>query len=214
MIDFCRSAAQGRIRQMDDERRKLLFSEMLVELARKGYEEASLEEVLLRAGVASEEFEAHFGDLDECLFAAYNYATETLLGLAQASSRPDLPWPERVRLGLEAVLAEAAAKPEIARAMTRAFPAIRPDAYQRYIDLLGGFVPCFAEGRRHCEAELPAEVELMAVGAAEAIIFDEVDAGRAEDLPSMLPEILFSILVPFIGPDQAGAEMRAASPSR
>jgi hypothetical protein len=56
-------------------------------------------------------------------------------------------------------------------------------------------------------------VELLAVGAAEAIIFGEVDAGRAGRLPQMLPEILFSVLVPFMGPDRAADEMRTASMS-
>jgi hypothetical protein len=58
---------------------------------------------------------------------------------------------------------------------------------------------------------LPADVELLAVGAAESLIFAEVDAGRAERLPSMLPEILFCVLVPFLGPDLAGDEMRSAA---
>jgi hypothetical protein len=69
------------------------------------------------------------------------------------------------------------------------------------------------EGREYSEVEeeLPGEVELLAVGAAEAIIFGEVDAGRAERLPKMMPEILFSILVPFLGPDRAAEEMRSAA---
>jgi hypothetical protein len=69
------------------------------------------------------------------------------------------------------------------------------------------------EGREYSEAdeELPTEVELLAVGAAEAIIFAEVDAGRAQRLPGMMPEILFSVLVPFMGPDRAADEMRNAA---
>ncbi|MGN6557065.1 MAG: hypothetical protein ACTHLH_03535, partial [Solirubrobacterales bacterium] len=79
--------------------------------------------------------------------------------------------------------------------------------------LLQRFVPFMQEGRGYSEMdeELPSEVELLAVGAAESIIFGEVEAGRAERLPAMMPEILFSVLVPFIGPGRAADAMRSAS---
>jgi len=59
--------------------------------------------------------------------------------------------------------------------------------------------------------ELPREVEMFAVGAAEAIIFEEIEAGRAAQLPVLAPAILFSVLVPFVGPEAASAEMERAS---
>jgi hypothetical protein len=116
-------------------------------------------------------------------------------------------------MGLERLLSEIAAHPAIARAVIRSFPGIRPATYQRYVELLSRLVPLMAEGRQYSEVEeeLPGEVELLAVGAAEAIIFGEVDAGRTERLPEMMPEILFSVLVPFMGPDRAADEMRIAS---
>ena len=44
----------------------------------------------------------------------------------------------------------------------------------------------------------------MAVGGAEAVIFEEVLSGRTEELPTLLPDILFTVLVPYIGPEAAG----------
>jgi hypothetical protein len=121
-----------------------------------------------------------------------------------------------VRGGLKVLLGAIAAEPLRARVATRVFPAIRPAAYQRYTDLVLRFVPFMREGRSYSEIgeELPDEVELLAVGAAESLIFTEVDAGRAERLPQMMPEILFSVLVPFIGPDRAAAEMQDAMAAR
>jgi hypothetical protein len=111
------------------------------------------------------------------------------------------------------LLEELAAAPQMAQVLTRSFPAIRPSAYELYVGLLGRFVPFMHEGRDYAEVdeELPREVELLAVGAAEAIIFGEVDAGRSETLPELMPEILFSVLVPFMGPDRAAHEMRSAA---
>lgn len=198
---------------MDAQQRDTLLRAILEELVTRGYGEASVESAREAAGVSAADFEAEFASKDECLFAAYEYLTERVVARASAGCEQADPWPDRVRVGLESLLGAIAAYPEMARALTRAFPGIRPAAYELYVNLLSRFVPFMREGREYSgvEEELPGEVELLAVGAAEAIIFGEVDAGRAERLPGMLPEILFSVLVPFMGPDRAADEMRSAA---
>jgi len=192
-----------------------MLQAMMEELADRGYSEASVERARSVAGVSETDFAAEFADKDECLFAAYDQLTDQVVARASAECDRGEPWPERVRTGLESLLRGMAEQPGMAMALTRAFPGIRPSAYERYVELLSRFVPFMIEGREYSEVdeELPGEVELLAVGAAEAIIFGEVDAGRAERLPKMLPEILFSVLVPFMGPERAAEEMRTASMS-
>lgn len=200
---------------MDSQQRDRMLRAMMEELAIRGYGDASVERARSVAGVSAREFAAEFSDKDECLFAAYDRLTDQVVARASAECLNGEPWPERVRVGLEALLREMAERPRMTQALTRAFPGIRPSAYERYVELLSRFVPFMVEGREYSEVdeELPGEVELLAVGAAEAIIFGEVDAGRAERLPQMLPEILFSVLVPFMGPDRAADEMRTAAMS-
>lgn len=198
---------------MDAQHRERLLRAMMDELAARGYRGASVERARTTAGVSEADFAAEFGGKDECLFAAYDWLTDEVVARTSAECDGEERWPERVRLGLEALLRDLADQPHLAVAVTRSFPGIRPAAYQRYVDLLSRFVPFMVEGREYSEVdeELPGEVELLAVGAAEAIIFAEVEAGRAGRLPQMLPEILFSVLVPFMGPERAAEEMRTAA---
>lgn len=198
---------------METGRREALLRAMLQELVTKGYRELSVEVVRERVGVSANEFARSFSDKDECLIAAYDLVADQLLERVRDRCERSDPWPDRVRGGLATILAEISAEPSLARALTRSFPGIRPAAYERYVELLTRFVPFMEEGRDYSgvDEELPGEVELLAVGAAEAIIFAEVDAGRGESLPTLLPEILFSVLVPFMGPDRAAEEMRSAS---
>ncbi len=198
---------------MERARRERLLLAVMNDLAELGYAEGSIEEPVAASGVTMAEFEAEFGDRDTCLFAAYDYLAEHTLERVTRSWKGGQKWPARVRAGLLGLLEAVAAEPLMAKAMTRSFPAIRPAAYDRYVDLLASFEPFLTEGRRYAEVteDLPGEVELLAVGAAEALIFAEVDAGRAKRLPEMLPEILFSVLVPFMGPDRAAEEMRDAA---
>jgi len=52
---------------------------------------------------------------------------------------------------------------------------------------------------------------VMAVGAVSGLIFDELVAGRAEQLPELMPDLLFAMLVPYLGPAAAADEMRRAA---
>ncbi len=193
--------------------REKLLEAILGQLGRHGYSDLPLGDALAAAGVSEAEFEAEFAGKDECLFAAYEELTRRVIEYATAGCETTEAWPTRVRDGLQRLLGEIAAEPEMAKVATRSFPGIRPATYKCYVDLLSRFVPFMREGREYSEVaeELPGEVELLAVGAAEAIIFAEVEAGRAQRLPKMMPEILFSVLVPFIGPERAAEEMRSAS---
>jgi hypothetical protein len=198
---------------MDKAPRQRLLEIMLVELAEHGYREASVERALCASGVTTDEFEADFGDKDECLLAGYQLLTDRIVAKATDGCAADGDWPGRVRNGLAAVLHELARSPQMATVMVRSLPGVRPSFYSRYVGFIGRFTPFMSEGREFSglDEELPAEVELLAVGAAESIIFGELDAGRAKQLPTLLPEILFSVLVPFIGPDRAADEMRDAA---
>lgn len=193
--------------------RERLLDAMLEEMLEKGPDRADVEAALRRAGHGGEEWLAEFLDKDSCLFAAYEQLTERLARKTGEGCSLGEDWPQRVRCGVEYLLEELAGTPAVAALLIRTFPAISPAARARYQEFVESFAPLLAGGRELSEvgAELPAEVELLAVGAAEAIVFEEIEAGRAAQLPALAPAILFSLLVPFLGPEAASAEMERAS---
>ncbi len=69
--------------------------------------------------------------------------------------------------------------------------------------------PFFDEGRDFAPGgrSLPANTSRMAAGAVVGLISDELVAGRADKLPSLLSDVLFATLVPYLGPDAAAREV-------
>jgi AcrR family transcriptional regulator len=198
---------------MEPAARGRLLDALLVELGEKGYGEMAIERPLRIAGVSMASFKAEFLDTDAALFAAYEQLIERLTWRAtEACTAAGGPWPRRVHSGLRALLDELAASPQTAAVLTRAFPAIGPEARAGYQGFIEGLAPLLREGRNYSTLgdELPAEVEMLSIGAAEAIVCEEIEAGRAPGLPTMGPAILFSVLVPFLGPEAATAEMESA----
>lgn len=193
-------------------KRERLLDAMLEEMVEKGPHGAEVEAALRRAGLDREEWLAEFLDKDSCLFAAYEQLTERLARKTGEGCSLGDYWPQRVRCGLESLLEELASAPAVAALLIRAFPALSPAARVRYQEFVESFAPLLQGGRELSQmgAQLPAEVEMLAVGAAEAIVFEEIEAGRAAQLPTLGPAVLFSVLVPFLGPEAASAEMERA----
>jgi hypothetical protein len=185
---------------------------MLEELADKGYPEAEVEGAVARARLGSGDWTQLFVDKDACLIAAFEQLTGQLRAAIGEGCARGGDWPTRVAAGLRVLLAGLAGRAPMAEALARSFPAIGPAAQARYQGFVESLAPLLAEGREcsGADAELPHEVELLAVGAAEAIVFEEIQAGRTAALVALGPEILFSLLVPFLGPAAAAAEMEKA----
>lgn len=200
--------------EMEPASRERLLDALLVELGEKGYEELDLVRVLRLCGISKTAFETELVDKYTALFAAYDQLTKRVQSRAADACQAagSAPWPQRVRCGVQALLGELGSKPRDAAVLIRGFPSLGAEARARYQTFVGELAPLLAEGRRFADTveELPAEVEMLAVGAAEAIVFDEIEAGRATGLPGKCPEILFSVLVPFLGPEAASAEMKLA----
>jgi AcrR family transcriptional regulator len=204
--------------------RERLEETMLGELGEKGREGLSLATVLSEVGVSEGEFAGEYGGIEACLDAAYERLTMQLdaagrVGCATGGQMLPLretEWPTRVRGGLEAILSELADRPALARALTRAYPSLGPSRQARYQEFVGSFASQLRVRREMggIDGELPENVDSLAVGAAEAIIFEEISSGRTEQLPAMGSSILFSILVPFLGPIAAAAEMEKAQEPR
>jgi AcrR family transcriptional regulator len=204
--------------------REHLEEAMLRELGEKGREGLSPERALSEAGVSEAEFVAEYGSVDACLDAAYERLTIQLEAAVrvgcttggQVLALHETDWPTRVRGGLEAILTELADRPAAARALTRGYPSLGPSQQARYQNFVESFAARLQVRREMggVDGELPAEVDSLAIGAAEAIVFEEIATGRTEELPGMVASILFSILVPFLGPAAAAAEMKKAQQPR
>ena len=191
--------------------RARLLEAMLEELVEKGYGDVDVEGALARAHLGGEGWAALFVDKDACLIAAFDQLTGQLREAICEGCAAGDDWPGRVAGGLRALLTRLAARAQMAEALARSFPSIGAAAQARYQAFVENLAPLLAEGRElpGMSGRLPDEVELLAVGAAEAIIFEQIRAGRTADLGALGPEILFSVLVPFIGPAVASAAMEA-----
>jgi AcrR family transcriptional regulator len=191
--------------------RTRLLEAMLEELVEKGYAEVEVEAAIQRARLVGGEWSSQFPDKDSCLVAAFEELTEQLRAAIVEGCLTASDWPGRVAGGLRMLLGTLSERAAMAEALARTFPSIGPAALIRYQGFVESLAPLLAEGREFAEMgeDLPGEVEMLAAGSAEAIISEQIQSGRTAQLATMTPEILFSVLVPFTGPEIAAEAMAA-----
>jgi AcrR family transcriptional regulator len=193
-------------------RRQLILEAMVRVVGRKGYKETSVADVIAEADVSRTTFYKHFEDKHECFLAAYDTVVERVLDEVIANCDGEQTWLERVRIGLATIVDMFALDPELARTAIVEVAAAGADARQRHWNAITKFTEFLQEGEELAGGrELPDNIALMAAGAVSGLIFDELLTGRAERLPKLLPDLLFAMLVPYIGPGAATEEMRKAA---
>lgn len=193
------------------QRERLLAAVVRVTVA-NGYESTTVGDILGEAGVGRESFYELFDDKLDCMLAAHKILLDELEERLLAAYGEEGPWQERVRKGLATTLEWFAADPTAARftmveAITvgPAFRQVFQTEYARFTKLLDDAI-----GADRPSPELPRATDL-AIGAVLARIYEEILLSRAAELPRLLPDLTYELLVPFVGEAEARAEQQRAA---
>jgi AcrR family transcriptional regulator len=191
------------------QRERLLAAVVKVTVER-GYESTTVGDILGEAGVGRESFYELFDDKLDCMLAAHKILVDSLEERVREAYLEEGSWTERMRRALQVTLDWFAADPAAAHftlvELSSVGPAFRPvfqAEFARAIALLeegmGDDVP---------KPEL-AQANRLAVGAILARIYEEVVLGRAAQLPRLLRDLTYELLVPFVGEERARAAAEA-----
>jgi len=198
--------------QQGETRRDAILEAMIRVAGSKGYLATSVADVLTEAGASRTTFYKHFANKRECFLAAYSLAIERILGVAEAACEEEGDcWHDRARKALRAVVKLLSADRALAQTAIVEVSAAGAEARRRHSAAIGRFSRLLESGGRppyEGELELPPNTAQMTVGAVVGLILDELREDRVVNLPHILPELEFALLVPYLGP-RAAAETAA-----
>jgi AcrR family transcriptional regulator len=193
------------------QRERLLAAVVRVSASR-GYESTSVADILEEAGVGRESFYELFADKQDCLLAARAILVDDLEATVNAAYSEPGPWVDQVREALAAMLGWFAADPAAARVVLIELAAVGAASRDLFQADFARFTSMLDRGLEAADAVpgLPQATGL-AVGAALARVYEEIVRDRAAQLPSLLPDLTYEVLVPFVGEEAARAEQARAS---
>jgi AcrR family transcriptional regulator len=182
--------------------------------AERGYEETRIEEVIGRAGVSRQSFDDLFSDKEDCALAAIDRVmSETLASVGGVDSAGEADLRQGIVAGktILELIGSRPSYPQLAIVQARQGGSKR--MHERYESGLQILV-LLIEKARDFSSQSPASTESAAraaLGGVEAVVRRELDAGRAEKLPRLLPDFVYGVLVPLIGQEAALRQSVAAS---
>jgi AcrR family transcriptional regulator len=190
-------------------RRQPILAAMIRVVGAKGYRETSVADVIAEAEASRTTFYKHFEDKHDCFLVAYEMLVEQVFAEVVANCDGNASWMERMTDGLSTIIDRFALDPALARTAVVEVAAAGADARRLHWNAIARFTEYLDAGRELAgDRELPENISLMSAGAVSGLIFEELLAGRADQLPERLPDLLFAMLVPYVGPQAATAEMR------
>jgi len=192
--------------------RDRLIDAMARTVAAKGFS-APLTEVCAAAGVSTRAFYEHFSDKEDCFIATFDRGASLLQRSMSAAYAQPGRWQVRIRRGIEVLLHLLAAEPAFANLaiveMLAAGPRTRDRCRRFVMDNFQRFL--HDAPKPPSQLAVPGVVGEGVVAGVFGLLFNYVSAKRTAELPGLLPEITYFILVPFIGQRAAVAAMGAPS---
>jgi AcrR family transcriptional regulator len=177
-----------------------------------GYACASVAEITARAGVSRRTFYEHFRDREECFVIAFERIVDLLYADVANAYAEGTDWPERVENGLARLLHRLAAEPVFARIYASKSTAAGPHSLEARAQAVERFTAFVHAGGEHPGAEpQPLLLARVVVAGVGDVISGEVAAGRVERLPELLPDLLYAILLPYLGTSETGSRRALAA---
>lgn len=180
--------------------RERLTAAMASVVAEVGYEETTVELVLVEAGISRRTFYELFDDREDCFLATYDAAMGRVLTTV-TDAYLDCEDPERrIEHALETFLELLAAEPELARMCVVEVFAAGPRARERRADAMDHL----AKLVQHALSELRGDDKLdrlsaqALIGAVHELIYLPVDHRDLASLPGMASEIVATQIAPLV----------------
>ena len=173
----------------------------------QGYGNMSVKDVVERAGVSRRTFYELFDGKEAAFLAAYEEAARRLLARVRDAVERQTTFPARISAALRELLELLAASPEFAHMCIVEVLAAGPEAVAIRTRVMGELAKMIEDDARFAGngTSPPALVAETIVGGIYEGIYRRVAMGDAGRLPELLPDLVESTLLPYLGEQEAAA---------
>jgi AcrR family transcriptional regulator len=188
--------------------RQRILDAMIESCAEKTFTATTITDVVAQARISRTTFYKHFKDKRACFDAALLYCVEALREIAGGAHEPDDGPPDATRKATTAVVEALAQRPGLAQLLSGDAIAVEPAVVERYREAT---IPALEAlwGRDGAQVKVHTDPRL-AFGQAQVLILNQIATGEAEQLPDLLPELVYLAVCPYGGHEAALKQSRLA----
>ena len=194
--------------RLQEAERAPIIEGFIAAVAERGYAATSVAEVLSRAGVDEATFHRHFDDEAACFQAAWEFVSNRYMPNALAAYQSASGWREQIRAVGRAILGYLLEHPDHGRILFVEGPD--PNEPGRALDPnVDVFIELIDGGRQEMDDPdmlTRATAEGIA-GAVNERIAVCLRRGADEELPQLLPQLMYLVVLPYLGSKAAIEEL-------
>jgi AcrR family transcriptional regulator len=189
------------------EKRERILRGMLEAVGTEGYERASVQDALGKAGVYRQAFYDAFDDKEDCYLQAIDAGAAWVELAMREGAAGALTWRARLRGALKGLLQFLDEQPEVGRALFVEVHAAGPRAVTRRTEAMERAVAMMDLARGESEGLAPAISAEAVVAGILAVLHSRLSSQEASGFSLLLPELMYLAVLPYFGPEAAAAEM-------
>ncbi|HEX2071874.1 MAG TPA: TetR/AcrR family transcriptional regulator [Thermoleophilaceae bacterium] len=177
----------------------------------RGYGAMSVQDVVREAGVSRRTFYEQFKNKDDAFLAAYDEASGRLMTAIRAALDAEAAFEGKVSAGFRAFLELLAASPAFAKMCIVEVLAAGPEAIARRARTMEEFTRFFEDAAQETLVRENPPSPLIAetiVGGVYETVYRRIARGETDQLPRLLPDLVESALLPYVGEHKATAQRR------
>jgi AcrR family transcriptional regulator len=171
-----------------------------------GYAAMTVEDIIRAAGVSRRTFYEHFRGKEDAFLVSYDDISAQLMEAVDAAFHRTDAFVTRVEDCMREFLVLLAAQPAYAHMCIVEVLVAGPAAIERRDAVMRQFRELLDKGAADelpRSARPPALTSEVLVGGVHEVIHSRVRRGETAALPALLPDLAFSVLLPYVGRDVA-----------
>jgi AcrR family transcriptional regulator len=192
------------------QRERIVYATAAI-VAEKGFAGLTIPEIASRANVSHETFYEMYATKHDAFLGAQKVALHQALRVtAEAFDAAELPWPERVAAGMNALLQYVCSEPDHAHLTLVDTFGASPRAIEIRDAALASFTEFLRAGYEHAPAEIdvPSVAGEAVAGGVWQVMHQHIEQQRLGELCDAAPQLVYLTLSPFVGPERAAEVAR------
>jgi len=185
-------------------------------VARRGYNAATVREICAEAHISARSFHEHFASKQEAVFSGVEAGVDHVMGFCQQIYRSSLSWPDSVWDGLHAYVEWTQNEPAFARTGIVELLSAGPAAIELTQSLMDAFSIFLQPGYDLLDPSAAGSLDQPVTQRFFEVLYLHITQHSVETVSTILPELVRTILTPFMGPaatEEFIAKREAAEPS-
>jgi AcrR family transcriptional regulator len=181
---------------------------MLEAVGAHGYEQTTVQDALISAGLYRQAFYDNFDDKEDCYLEALEAGSAWVELAMRRAVGDEVSWRNRLRGALTGLLGFLDDEPGIGRALLVEVHAAGPRAVAKRTEAMERAVRAVDLAREESEDDAPAISAEAVVAGILAVLHSRL-AGREDGgFTRLLPELMYLAVLPYFGAAAAAEEMR------